>query len=85
MYFFPDTEGVEGQSPHLFSLSRHKAGIDEEKGKWDKNTNFSQMNFVKETFLSLGSQSGEDLGRNESRDGPFFPFPAFKLRQASQI
>lgn len=26
------------------------------------------MNFVEETFLSLGSQSGEDLGRNESRD-----------------
>lgn len=28
MYFFPDTEGVEGQSPHLFSLSRHKERLE---------------------------------------------------------
>lgn len=54
---------VEGQSPHLSSHSRYKERLElfVGKGEMGQNSHFSQMNFVEEIFLSLGSQSGDDL------------------------
>lgn len=44
------------------------------------------MNIVEEIFLGLGSQTGEDLREEWIQGCPLFiPFPAFNLRQASQI
>lgn len=44
------------------------------------------MNIVEKIFLGLGSQTREDLGEEWIQGRPLFiPFPAFNLRQASQI
>lgn len=44
-----------------------------------QNTYFSQMNFVEETYLSLGSQSGEHLGKERIQGWPFFSFPSLHI------
>lgn len=51
-----------------------------------QNTHFFQMNFVEEIFLSLESQSGENLGKERIQGRPFFPFPSLQFQgKASQI
>lgn len=44
----------------------------------EQNTYFSQMNFVEETFLSLGSWS-EHLGEEQTQGQLFFSFPSLHI------